>query len=466
MSDASVVSPRSSAAGFVVLVGAIIIQLILGTVYGYSIFWQPLNEEIFPPIVTQAEVDAGAVTPAPDAVIVADAAARDALVTAHRGDLAYAFSICVLAFALVMIFAGRLQDRTGPRIPAIIGAALMGVGFLIAGLVHGGNSGFQVTVLWMTIGLLAGAGIGFTYVCPIAALVKWFPRHKGLVSGLAVAGFGFGAFIFKGKSIGALGYIDAHGIRPFFLVHAAICFVGICIGALLLRNPPTLATAAARAEPDSSWKQTLRSPAFYTLWLMYFSSSMAGLMVIGIVKVFAGEQLVSAAGGESIPHDQLADLLARGAAAVGWLAIFNAVGRVVWGFVSDRIGRTRTFIAMFVLQAITMFVLGKLNTELALAVGASLVGFNYGGSFALFPSATADMFGAKNLGANYGWLFTSYGIAGVVGIAAGNTARTMTGSYEAAFAIAGVLCLISAGLALLLVPMAKKQKARLTLAPA
>ncbi len=176
----------------------------------------------------------------------------------------------------------------------------------------------KLFLLWGTVGFLAGAGMGFAYVCPIAALIKWFPEHKGLVSGVAVAGFGFGAYLFKGRSIGALGYIQEHGIAQFFLV----------------------------------------------------------------------------------------------------------------------------------LQAGMMFVLAGMNTELSLAVGASIVGFNFGGNFALFPSATADLFGAKNLGANYGWVFTAYGIAGVVGIAAGNAAKTMTGSYAAAFILAGCLCLLSAGLAI------------------
>ncbi len=132
---------------------------------------------------------------------------------------------------------------------------------------------------------------------------------------------------------------------------------------------------------------------------------------------------------------------------MGWLAIFNAVGRVAWGFVSDRVGRTPAFVTMFLLQAGTMLALGMLDTKLSLAVGASLVGFNYGGCFALFPSATADLFGAKHLGSNYGWVFTSYGIAGVVGIAVGNAAHAMSGSYFAAFAIAAGLCVVSAALA-------------------
>lgn len=126
----------------------------------------------------------------------------------------------------------------------------------------------------------------------------------------------------------------------------------------------------------------------------------------------------------------------KGAAAVGLLAIFNAVGRIVWGSISDRIGRTPTFVAMFLLKAGIMFFLAGMKTEASLSIGAAMVGFNLGGNFALFPSATADFFGA-----NYGWVFTSYGIAGVVGIAAGNFAKVLTGSYAAAFTLAAVCCL-------------------------
>jgi len=515
--------PQTSggATRYLVLLGAIIVQLILGTVYGYSIFWQPLQSQIFPPVVTAAEAESmeadGEATG--DVLVVADDDARAQRLATQQGYLKYAFSICILSFAVVMVIAGRIQDITGPRFPALIGACLMGVGFLLAGLMtnpfvfylaHAAFVGAVTIVLlmlfqaiseridpelpvmraapfgivaatvtagvvlgqtylgqqsefdklflvWGTIGFLAGAGIGFAYVCPIAALVKWFPKHKGLVSGLAVAGFGFGAYLFKGRTIGALGYIEHHGIQPFFLVHALICFVGVSVGALLLRNPPSAAPPAGSPAVDTSWRDTLLKPQFYVLWLMFFSGAMAGLMVIGIVKVFAGEQLVAAASeGGALSPEQTSELLLKGAAAVGWLAIFNAVGRVVWGFVSDRIGRTSAFVAMFTFQAVMMFLLIGMKSEMSLAVAASIVGFNFGGNFALFPSATADQFGAKNLGANYGWVFTSYGIAGVVGIAAGNAAKTMTGSYGAAFTLAGVLCLISAALAVGLAVVGKK----------
>jgi OFA family oxalate/formate antiporter-like MFS transporter len=509
----------AASARYKVLLGAIIVQLILGTVYGYSIFWKPLASEIFPPVITEAQKaemqaagkNVGGMT------VVADKAAADNQTKINQGYLKYAFSICILSFAAVMVIAGRVQDLKGPRFPAIVGAILMAMGFLFAGfmnspivfyIAHAAFAGVTTIVLlmlyhaimgnvdlsqapmrrsipmgivtavivagvvlaneyvgklgewdklfllWGTVGFLAGAGIGFAYVCPIAALVKWFPQHKGLVSGLAVAGFGFGAYFFKGDPYiisadwfsvpipGAQGFSKVFGIRTLFLVHGLVALVGISAGAMLLRNPPGVAKAAG-AGADSTWQDTLRRPVFYVLWLMFFSGAMAGLMVIGIVQPFVADQLTAA-------KLDAAAALKIGAAAVGYLAIFNALGRVVWGLVSDRIGRTTAFVAMFTIQAVVMFTLGHLDTATALCVGAGAVGFNFGGNFALFPSATADLFGAKNLGANYGWVFTSYGIAGVVGIAAGNEAIKRTGSYAAAFTVAAVLCLLSAALAVAL----------------
>ena len=502
-------------AKYLVLVGAVIVQLLLGTIYGYSIFWEPLSSEVFPEIVTEVQavgieesrIASGAV------LVVADEETAALERGTREGYLKYAFSICVLSFAVVMVFAGRIQDLKGPRFPAFIGAALMGGGFIVAGLLNSpivffiahalfagmitlvvlmgyhalfghldpekrvmaryapqaimvtmivasvvlGNQYVgqlgeldRLFLLWGTVGFLSGAGVGFAYVSPIAALMKWFPEQKGLVSGVAVAGFGLGALLFS-QRWGALGFITEFGITQFFVVHGLVCFVGISLGAILLRNPPGQEPGCAATDNDA-WKATLRHPAFWVLWAMYFSASVAGLGVIGIVKGFAGEQLVGAAtaAGEVMTDEVVRALMLDGAKAVGVLALFNALGRVVWGFVSDRIGRTPTFIVMFLLQAVTMFSLGAMQTEFGLVVAASLVGFNYGGAFSLFPSATADLFGARNVGANYGWLFTSYGIAGVVGIAAGNAAKSMTGSYTAAFALAGGLCLLSAALALVL----------------
>lgn len=517
-----------------VLLGAILVQLILGTVYGYSIFWQPLNAEVFPPVVTEVQqvemtargVDTSAMT------VVADADAVKRQVDKQKGYLNYAFAICILSFALTMVFAGRVQDVRGPRQPAIIGAVLMGLGFLaasfmnypfvfflahamltgaaglvlllifdallggqdtirdnpmlryvpqaivIAVVVAGVTTGTQfvgklgpvdkIFMLWATIGFLAGVGIGFAYVCPLAALIKWFPNAKGLVSGLAVAGFGFGAYLFKGRDIGALGYIEDNSITDFFLVHGLVCLVAVTLGALLLRNPPNAGVPGGAGAAggtgvsgrDSTWRDTLKQPAFYLLWLMFFSGAMAGLMVIGVIKGFAGDQLIAGAeaGGGVLSDAAREGWKSRGAEAVGYLAIFNAVGRIAWGLISDRIGRTLAMMAMFLLQAATMCLLTAAKAEWSIAVVASIVGFNFGGNFALFPSATADLFGARNLGANYGWVFTSYGIAAMAGMMANNIAKQSAGNLEPAFYIAAVLCVISAGLAVVLGRMTAKTK--------
>ncbi|NOT01432.1 MAG: OFA family MFS transporter [Phycisphaerales bacterium] len=522
-----------------VLVGAVLVQLILGTVYGYSIFWQPLEAEIWPPILTQAASAAAVSAPssvpdttaaglvAPQVVIVEDVA-RLAQERQHReGLLKYSFAICLLAFAASMVAAGRVQDVKGPRFTAVIGGLTLGTAFLLAGFMnspavyyvcHALSMGVCVVVLltvfdyltrrrsrsddrgdrairsavvgfvpygimtavivggvalgrayistspankvfllWGTVGLLAGAGIGFAYVCPIAALVKWFPRHKGLVSGVAVAGFGLGAYVFSGRTrFGGVGFIETHGIETFFRVHGVIAAAVVCGGAMLLRNPPVpAARPSVPGEPvgsDTTWQELLRSGRFYAVWAMFFSGAMAGLMVIGILKPFAGSQLLRAAEtAEGVVGAALRnELLLKGATAVGVLALFNAAGRVLWGWLSDRIGRSVTMTAMFVFQGVTLLCLTGLDSEMELTIGAACVGFNFGGNFALFPSLTADLFGSRNFGANYGWVFTSYGVAGVLGVWAGNAAQNLTGSYFAAFGAAACLCFASGVLSLLL----------------
>lgn len=455
MTSEAAASPPSSLAPWRVLIGAIVVQLILGTVYGYSIFWQPLEERLYPrDFISQSEqtklVSAGKAVPPGVAVLTDDAAKKRH--DERQAPLKYAFAVAILSFALFMVPAGRLQDARGPRFPALIGGVLLGIAFLLEGAVLSTGAvqgvGANTVVLLLTVGLMAGAGIGFAYVCPIAALVKWFPKAKGLVSGLAVAGFGFGAYMYSNKDlpIGGSVFLREHGVATFFLVHGTVALVAVIIGALMLSNPPG---TPPKAPAESEAKELLRNPGFYMLWVMFFSGALAGLTVIGVAKGFAGEQLIAAAAG-SLSPDERKRLMEQGALAVGSLAIFNAIGRIVWGTLSDRIGRTLAFVAMFAFQAVMMFVLPSLRAETAIALGTGLVGFNFGGNFALFPSATADLFGAKNLGANYALVFTSYGVAGVAGIYAANTAKDLTGSYAGAFAVCGVLCVLSCLLAIAL----------------
>ncbi|NUP99596.1 MAG: OFA family MFS transporter [Armatimonadetes bacterium] len=373
-----------------------LVQMVLGTIYGFSVLVKPLAAEF------------------------TDWSTK---------DIQLSFTLALLTFAAVMVPAGRLQDKVGPRKPALAGAVLLFCGALLSSFVGDPS---QKWLWWLSYGVLFGAGIGLAYVCPIAALAKWFPDIKGLITGVAVAGFGGGAAIFAPT---VSPYLESHGLQHFFLTHAIICGVVVAFGAMLLRNPPAdwtppakAATAATRAKPpvaDLDWQQMLRTPRFWMLWLMFAGSSTAGLMTIGVIKVAAGKEM--------------GDALA--ATAVSVLSIFNAFGRVFWGGVSDRVGRSLSMLIAFAIQAVVMLSLARgLTAGPAVAmVLVALVGLNFGANFALFPSATADAFGTRNLGVNYGLVFTAYGIGGTIGPMIAAYCKDSLGVFDPAYVVAGLL---------------------------
>ena len=386
---------------FVVL-GALAIQLCLGSLYAWSIFVNPLKTQ-YSYTTTQAQA---------------------------------IFSTGLAVFALTMVFAGRLQDTIGPRITAFIGAVLFGSGYLLSSFTNG-----SFLLLLITVGCISGAGIGFGYVCPIAALVKWFPDKRGLMTGVAVAGFGAGALIFS-QLAGHL--IVTDGIMTTFLKMGFI-FLAICIpAALLLCNPPENWIPRGWVPPDDvnsigpsdyTWKQMIGTVQFWMLWIMFITGASAGLMVIGNLKpfgVYSGLSPVAAG------------------SAVGILALFNGAGRIIWGVAYDKLGRVRSMSFMFLSQGLAMLLLMKMgSTTTLLAIASAWVGFNFGGIFALFPSSTADFFGTKYIGVNYAFVYTAYGIAGIAGPLVGGRIFDLTGSYLYAFFPAGILCVFAAAIALI-----------------
>ncbi|MDH5552831.1 MAG: OFA family MFS transporter [Nitrosomonas sp.] len=385
-----------------VVVGALIIQVCLGAIYSWSVFVNPLKE-VFDYTTTQTQI---------------------------------IFSLALATFALVMIFAGSLQDRKGPRLVATLGGVVLGTGYLLASLTDG-----QFSLIALTVGVIGGAGIGLAYVCPIAACVKWFPDKRGMVTGLAVAGFGAGAWLFAKI---ASGFIDSYGLLASFQYLGVIFMLSVVVGAQLLRNPPTGWQPEGWQPPESqfkisavedfAWRDMIKLRQFWMLWIMFVFGAAAGLLVIGILNPYGIHSGLSAA---------------AAANAVGVLALFNGAGRIVWGTASDKIGRKNALTLMFLLQGVMMLALINMgSTELTLSIAAAWVGFNFGGNLALFPSTTADFFGTKNVGINYGLMFTAYGVAGIVGpILAGNV-FDITGSYLWAFIPSGVACLIAAGISL------------------
>ena len=409
---------------YLVVIGAIIVQLCLGSIYAWSIFQGTLYE---------ATVDGGL----------------------YGWDKLWSnlpFAAGLASFAVFMIFAGRWQDRAGPRKVATVGGILLGLGVILSGLVDvlgfGADMVQGTLYLVVTYGIIGGAGIGFAYVCPIAALVKWFPDKKGLMTGVAVAGFGGGALIFNYVEQYLIAFFEGLIGTPLIAL-GVIYLIFVIIGSQLLVNPPTgwfpvcytpPTTTADGAGTGMMPSEMIRTSSFWVLWLMFVFAATAGLMTLGNV--------VSAAKG----IDPIVDTLALGALIAGIMSIFNAAGRIVWGSISDRIGRISTFILMFIVLAIAMFAFGFVpvgTSWIIVTVIASVVGFCFGGNFALFPSATTDYFGSENVGKNYGVVFTAYGIAGIVGALVAGTFGEVFG-YSMAFIVTGVLAIIAVFLTLIL----------------
>lgn len=432
-----------------ILVGALIVQGILGTVYAFSVFVKPL------------EVEFGW----------------------SRATTQWAFSIALATFAATMIPAGRLQDRIGPRKVASIGGILLGLSFLLGAALVSSNNPWS---LYLTYGVLGGAGIGFAYVCPIAAAVKWFPDKKGFITGLAVAGFGAGALFFAGPAstlllppapngetlslsqilLVGLGIVKGTGVgigwKAFFVLHGVLCSAGVVLGATLLRNPPagwhpkgwTPSQAAQTNKADIEWREMFNTPLACMLWLTFIFGATSGLMAIG-----QWNPMMNAILGKTTFAPEWMGGFGRFVEPIGILAIFNALGRIFWGKVSDRIERPRAMMLMFLMQGMAFMLLAGVKSHFAIFLASAWVGLNFGGNFALFPSATADYFGTKNLGMNYGWIFTAYGVAAILGPVVGGVLFDLTNSYVMAFVFAGTLCFLAGGCAVVVWGLARANNA-------
>ncbi|MFQ6042554.1 MAG: OFA family MFS transporter, partial [Candidatus Poribacteria bacterium] len=363
------------------------------------------------------------------------------------------FSVSLATFAVVMVLAGRWQAKYGPRIVAIVGGIIFGAGYILAGLF---GKSFISQIIF--IGLIGGTGIGLTYVCPIAVGMKWFPDKKGLITGLAVAGFGFGALIWIKLAGSWGGLLESMGVFNVFIIYGVVFTVSVIIGSTWMVNPPEDWKPAGWQPPrsdsgSSSSKSSydflpavmLRTPQFYGLWLMFIFSSMAGLMTIGIIKLF-GIDALQKSGLTTVQASAIA-----GTAMAVFYSIANGLGRIIWGTISDKTGRKAAIALMCALQGIMMLVFYWMGgNEYLLYLGAAIIGFNFGGNFSLFPTATADFFGTKNVGRNYGWIFTAYGIGGVIGPIMAGRIRDVWQNWHAAFIISGAACLIAAALTLTL----------------
>ncbi len=411
---------------WLIVVGAILVQVCLGAIYAWSVFRKPLEAELnISP--TQASLP---------------------------------FSVVLIFFALATVAGGRLQDRFGPKVVAIIGGILLAAGMILASLARG------ISMLVAGYGIVSGIGIGFAYVCPIAAGVKWFPDKRGLITGLSVAGFGAGAFfvaplaagLIAGTPYNLLGAslfdLPRLGVFPTFRWLGLAYLVLVVLGGLLLRNPapdyrpagwnPPAPRPGQAAHADFTSGQMLSTWQFWAIWLMYFAGCAAGLMMIG----------------QTSPIAQELARFDKSVAAIGVsvLAIFNTLGRIFWGRISDSIGRSRTLFLMYLINAVAVF--GYFLIPVAPVVfwfAIALVGATFGGYLAIYPAVNADYYGTKYAGVNYGLIFTAYGVGGLLSNIFAPRVKELTGNYNFAFILTGVLCAAAAVASLLLRAPTKKR---------
>lgn len=323
--------------------------------------------------------------------------------------------IGLLTFAVVMLRSGYLLEKFGARRMTLAGGFTLGIGYILAGFY--GSTWIAQSVF---IGLIGGAGIGMAYVIPIDIAKKWYPDREGYASGVAVAGFGGGAFIWIlmgtnwfGGLLNSVSLFGLPSVQSVFLIYGIAFIILISIGSIFMIEPLYSRKDKKVLEKFFMTPAQMRQTRQYRLLItVFFFSAMPGLMIIGIIKVFGRDILP-----EVDPSVNIDNITSNAGA---WLAVFNSVGRITWGLIKDRIGWRKSLIYMTASQSAIILMTYHGFMQLGGAYGfvlyACLIGFNFGGNFALMPAATSDLFGKKYFAKNYPWVFLPYGPAGVLGV--------------------------------------------------
>lgn len=371
-------------------------NLALGTLYGWSVFVAPLEAKF----------------------------------GWKRADTSMVFTIAVIVFAVSFVIAGRIQDRYGPLVCSLTGGALVSLGFFLCAYTE------SLEYLYMCFGVIGGLGNGFGYATPIPVMAKWFPDKRGLAVGIAVGGYGAGSAIFGPLS--QLKLIPAYGLPATFQILGAIFFVMTMVGALLLRNPPSgykpagWSPTAASAESAREFTpgEMLRTRTFYLMWAGYALGCSAGLMVISQLVPFAASVGVAGAA------------LSTMTLVVG--AFGNSMGRILSAWMSDRLGRINVLRTMIGISVLAMPALYAAGTNVVLLYAAVFVVYwCYGTQLSVNGVAAADFWGVKNAGVNYGFLFTAWGVAGIIGPRIGGVLYDRYHNYQYAFYAAAGLAAVA-----------------------
>lgn len=343
-------------------------------------------------------------------------------------EVTLTFTISIFVLGIAAFFGGLWLNRQGPRIVAVTGGALYGLGVFLASF-----SAHKLWWLYLSYGLIGGIGLGFGYIVPVAVLVKWFPDRRGLITGIAVGGFGAGALV---TAPVATRLIQSAGVLNTFAYLGLAYLVVTVVSGWFMRNPPdgwrpqgwapTPSQASQRSGHEYTLAEALKTWQWYALWLLLFLNTCAGISIISqespLFQELTGATAVAAAG------------------MVGIASIGNAVGRVFWAWVSDSITRRATFVVMFALQAVLFWFYPTIVMVWLMTSVTFVVLMCYGGGFGTMPAFAADYFGSKNVGPIYGLMLTAWGCASAFGPLLIARMRELNGSYAGALhIIAGVM---------------------------
>jgi OFA family oxalate/formate antiporter-like MFS transporter len=398
---------------WVIAVAAVIMQICLGAVYGWSVFVKPLI------------------------------AAENWKLT----DVSLNFTLAIVFLGFGTVIGGLWLDRVGPRKVATVAGILYGIGYLVASFAASHHS---LNELYFGYGLITGLGMGMGYICPVATLVKWFPDMRGLMTGVAVCGYGFGALI---MSPFAAWDITHHGIPATFATLGIVYLIVVVIAAQFYANPPQgwrpagweprTAVAKAASAVDFTVSEAMGTWQFYLLFLLLFLNVSAGIMIISqaspMAQQLAGMTVLQAAG------------------MVGVISICNGLGRVLWAFVSDFLGRARVYFLLYLIQMGIFFALPHIKDVTLFTAAFATIGLCYGGGFGTMPSFTADFFGAKYMGGIYGWILLAWGMAAIPSPIMIARVRQNTGSYGPAITVIAIVMLVSLVLPLIARRPSKEQ---------
>lgn len=387
---------------WIILIACIVINLCLGAGYAWSVFQAPLIEK-FGWSTAQASL---------------------------------AFSISFAMVPISMIIFGKLQDKKGPKWITFGGGLMFGIGMILTSFTN------SLSMLYISYGLILGFGIGMAYGCTTSTTVKWFPDKKGLAGGLTAAGFGSGAVLFAPL---AKNLIGAHGVLLTFRYLGIGLLIAICLASLLLSAPKKKSVKIDQNDTlNKKSNEMIKTNIFWILWIAYVFGCVSGLMIIGHASPIAKEFL---------KFD-----LEKATMVVSIVAISNTFGRILWGFVSDKIGRYSAVSLMFITSCVGLILL-RFNLSPFLSVlGIVFIALCFGGFLGTFPGITAENWGPLYNGSNYGVMFTAYGLAAVVGPRlAAIIKESSNGDYSQAFIISAAMNII--GVILIFILQKKKSVA-------